>query len=1470
MSPPTASDVTQVIVWTALPNGMTPDGHLALSVFVSPQLSAVMSDNSTPLLGVFHDFVNWPGTIGSAPGPPVSFTVTFAGLDPVEATLAPGSATLDSAGWEAVFDPTVTGVTPYSYEDLSSLPMTTFDAKGLVDTIAGIYGTIGAQSPTAPVLLDAVSVKRGPPTFSVIGNSALSTVLGQLETLANYSLNGVTSEIQRQFHGLRQFHSYPPTIPGVSGPDPTFSPTLPEIDFHSALSSLGSYPAVLRRFGLVFDLVVPMPAVFNVPPQTVMVTPTWTSSLTGGLSGKTLNVTPLTSITLSNSSFQAAPRGIDYVNGMLDLADATRFSVTDLDVDLAGDRLVTLSLALQSTQEFWAGGHSFKQSGAIGPPYYRSALTVPALRSNGPQVIWTNWGRPPDGLNALLANQTSLNDQLQLHLADSSSPPPTLYADDITRGHRVDVYTASEASPTWRSLHGRAGTYGLGTPVGHPATPPVTFSVVDEGFAVPSTSQQAGTLGTPNPDLHVHESFVRWPGWSLSVQRPGSAVGLDDQPLAPSGNPAVTPGFQGSNLPQLSAGFQATNIGNSGPNPFPLPKLRYGNAYRFRARAADLAGNGVPVTSTDATTATRLVHHYRYEPVPPPVLAGTAPLSIAESAMLLVLLDDQVNPITPNGRWLFPPKATEMTCEEHGMFDGFVLGSPPNPELGPDGSAATYALLAGDATTSTLGLADGILPTITGVVLDSGHTNTPYLPADALPITPWLPDPLSVGAGLVGLPNSPNDSQLVAPWSGGPWPTLNPVLLLVNGGTTRSNSFSAATDSSAAMVSVTLPPAEVAVVWFSSALSDAASSTLGIYQWIAAEFGGVANLPADFGTWLSNGQVWQLSPFRVLRMVHAVRLPLIPPRLRNPTTDARAVGDTSVGLEDENFLVDENSTSAIDFHAAWIDPYDNPLDPKSNPGDPASFNQLITGPAFRLAVPDPTPIGPESQPLTVVPPKTSFAFGMQNDQNAATHFIGDTRHHLITYSATGTSRFAEMFETSFTGTFTGRAAVKISELGINPATVAVYRHGGTAPLPASDYEVDDTAGTVRYLKNAHPTSKVILKIDFQPTTTLKGPGVAVEVLSSTRPAAPKVARITPAWELSGPVGDVSTGIGFERVGGILRVYLERPWFSSGAGELLGVVTPASLASPPTPEQQYPLYTMMGLDPITYISTTNRPWPVIPTAFGNLAEVPVVPGRPSLYTSPPQVNLVEDTDFNNPYNIWPYEVHYDEPTGTWYADVAVLPGQSGSATVLPPPGYFVRLSLVRFQPYSIVTQEVSPVTTATIAQPVPDRLVVVLQNPKDANNASVLVSVTGPGYQGWRAPTHLYTDSHGHKYVKDGDNPNSPQIYDTGGIGSEHTSTMAVDVQVHDTSHGFEGELAWKTVGRPFRLRPQFSGSTTVEWGGIGGNVDRQGLVDLPHALTSSTKMRLRISEIDFHPGNEAPAKIDTSLRRPFVAFIPLN
>jgi len=91
----------------------------------------------------------------------------------------------------------------------------------------------------------------------------------------------------------------------------------------------------------------------------------------------------------------------------------------------------------------------------------------------------------------------------------------------------------------------------------------------------------------------------------------------------------------------------------------------------------------------------------------------------------------------------------------------------------------------------------------------------------------------------------------------------------------------------------------------------------------------------------------------------------------------------------------------------------------------------------------------------------------------------------------------------------------------------------------------------------------------------------IDILSSARPAAPKVLYVIPSfdWQTSGS-GSSTTR---KRLTG-LRVYLDRPWFSSGDGELLGVVLWPNPYCPPPP--------VLGPSPCT-----TPPLPPIPKGLG---------------------------------------------------------------------------------------------------------------------------------------------------------------------------------------------------------------------------------------------------------------------------------
>ena len=154
---------SQLLVWTALPNGMD-DGRdqvLDLSVFLAPQLTATvpMGDAFAPL-SLFPDFSDWPSTISSAPEGPITFTVTFDGpggvltVPATDVTPAIRPGVDAGAAWRAIFDPDTTQVEPFVFQDYSLRPVHSFPVNQIAAFVGSIYGTIGSISPTDPILLN--------------------------------------------------------------------------------------------------------------------------------------------------------------------------------------------------------------------------------------------------------------------------------------------------------------------------------------------------------------------------------------------------------------------------------------------------------------------------------------------------------------------------------------------------------------------------------------------------------------------------------------------------------------------------------------------------------------------------------------------------------------------------------------------------------------------------------------------------------------------------------------------------------------------------------------------------------------------------------------------------------------------------------------------------------------------------------------------------------------------------------------------------------------------------------------------------------------------------------------------------------------------------------------------------------------------------------------------------------------------
>jgi len=220
-----------------------------------------------------------------------------------------------------------------------------------------------------------------------------------------------------------------------------------------------------------------------------------------------------------------------------------------------------------------------------------------------------------------------------------------------------------------------------------------------------------------------------------------------------------------------------------------------------------------------------------------------------------------------------------------------------------------------------------------------------------------------------------------------------------------------------------------------------------------------------------------------------------------------------------------------------------------------------------------------------------------------------------------------------------------------------------------------------------------------------GRPVAASVPSSARPAAPRIVMVVPtfAWTRAAR-GERRTS---RRQGG-LRVYLDGPWFSSGAGERLAVLL--SVDGSPSPELA-PLVSRWGADPLRLVGAEGD---IDGTAPLRLRRFPEpfndLPARSSVVHG---LALVESSES---VVAWTHGVAFDPDRRRWYADVVF---DDLDEAAWP----FVRLALARYQPESLPGLELSEVAVAGFAQPAPERTLTTI---RAGGTYDVVLSSASPG------------------------------------------------------------------------------------------------------------------------------------------------
>ncbi|MRX42136.1 hypothetical protein [Agromyces kandeliae] len=1102
-------------IFTALPGGRE-DGRLRVTVFVTPRLTVPAGAGQVPL-AESEAFADWPRTVRDA-----GWEFELEGVGTFPGEFVDPHVEPDSELWMRLFGDTAVGQATFQHFEESIVH--SYPVEEVVRAIREVYATAATKHATDfppvthGVLKDALD-ELGPGWIvPELGHGdrriAVREYLRRLREDSDPASGGAGTPARARYldldavpaadrprtallaaTGFYDRAANPNDPANATRPAP--EPVAPE--FHSFVARCADHEDLLRRLGLAIDLSIEDPGVSERGTR-IRVVHVQSDEPIAHLAAADPS-RPWTRVHYSDRAW--APmidrEQPDIVDGSLVIDDPERFLVDQVDPD--GMSLKFASL-LDTIARTVADLDATPATALQMPSMTDDASSLPALRSNGIVIARRNRAK----------HLVAQFEQSADHEADrtGSPTPTTLDATDVTRGWRVDVLDLDAPEHAWRSLHEREGEFRLVRPA-QPSEPLVLDPphVRDEGYlkAASTSSEEAATTA----DQYLHETLAGWDGWSLAVTRPGLKQTETDTVQADE-----APDVAGTGFP-LAARFHVP--GGS------LPRLRFGRSYRVRVRAVDLSAHSIPADQLDDAHERELDGPYlRWEPVPSPAVIPLTEFTEGESLMRMVIrstLGETVSDYIalqrvrdlpghePSGRigivyreenerHLAPPITSVQLAETHGRFDAAFSGSPAEVQAQFDLIAAreseTYLTMPNGRLVNPADRAPGQEFTFAkDDVLMQGEYIVRDTPQLALP---YLPDPLSRGVSFTTLPGDEIDDTTGGTreqrWPGGPdWHDRLPFRLRVVEGDGVPDF-----DVPSRTLTVPLPKATLVTVRISSFLDAPDIDLMSIWSLVRAELqtaGAPASAIAEARELMRQGRHWMVTPYAELTLVHAVEKPLEPPEIALDAQQRRAHGETFSVLP--GFVrTHAASTGRMDLEATWQEPVDDPLEPAPvfvpDPADPPPPG-TPTPPVRHAHVAD-FPVTPiESQAR--IGRDAAGPAGPYGPRHEVRHEFGDTKHRMVDYTPIATTRFREYFPPKVT--------------------------------------------------------------DDPDLVTHAGPALRVNVPSSRRPDPPDVHSIIPTWRWDEMPLRVGSRFGVRRVrsGGGLRVYLRRPWWSSGDDELLGVI-----------------------------------------------------------------------------------------------------------------------------------------------------------------------------------------------------------------------------------------------------------------------------------------------------------------------------
>ena len=1064
--------------------------------------------------------------------------------------------------------------------------------------------------------------------------------------------------------------------------------------------------------------------------------------------------------------------------------------------------------------------------GRLRDPLRRSEATpseagAPALRSAGFSVARDQHG--DQLLTDLLGNRAKNNDI-------ESGNPVIFDAEDLVRGFRIDVF--DEDAPDgarWFSLHRRQSKHKIKDLSG--AGDSISLEVEDEGY-IKGVSATSERVDHPNAsdDLYLHETVFGWEGWSLSAPRPGKRI--------------VEPGEGdvGSTLARHDpdAGNPHAIVTDVAVEPGTLPRLRIGRTYRLRARLVDLAGNSLTFEEGDYEFG--LEDHtigpqkyYRFEPVPSPTVLRRHLDTEGESLEHLVIRSNleisaadyaDSNEVKQALDDVGAPYEYTESSQRH-------LAPPKGSQLMAEQDGRFESAFGGTAAQVTVALRTALREEGTFLDEDIVDTATGQKTINQTTIEVFSQD------GSVGLPANRGDGlpdgayayypdeNVLLPYLPDP---LAIGLSLVGFDHARNEVFHK-------------------IVPFSGDWPELKPFRLRFSEGpIGAEF-----IDGVFEVTLPKAEVVRArlsSVFSKDRIEDLGIWDWIPSAKKTDQLTAQAVQGRHWMLTPFRWLTfthatqqpleipDMTSVLSARLLGSTFALFRGPIQNHAK-----STGRLDVYGEWTEDVDLLTDDEPRMRAFGTEVPHQAHAFGFDirpledqaqvfgPDGRESRHEFGDTKHRRIVYHSVATTRFREFL----------------------PRPIAT-------DLPR--------------IQRVEPT------VNDDGETT---PGLIYHIPSSARPAAPDVAYVLPTfkWERDDE-GDHRKHV---RRGESVRVWMRRPWFSSGDGEQLAVLLEPGVSLPPGWVQHDPQLELS----LAHLS--DEPPHIVMQPLGRTggprrsASIQASGSQASQQTSPndfgafqqfafspsvnPPISSDEKTKMLQPYitswgldpvwksalpaskptvaafplhtgyatgltleelpasvkvNAVAHDVYFDRERKMWYCDIEINPGN----TYFP----FVRLALARYQPHSVPNAHLSRVVMTDFIQLAPHRTANIFL--ADGKASIEVLGYSGRNIVADHAQTPL----------------NIPDdLVNLGGSSNPNTN---VRVTLESRIPGIPGDLGWEKVGKEITLQSSTSGFY-VTW---------EGDIDLPDSSIDGGLHRLVITETELYEREDMVPGDPTSATSP--------